>query len=189
MSLQATTWQTVGPYFHIGLARLYQADVAGEDVRGQRIQVRCRVLDGDQLPIPDAVVEIWQANADGKYAHPDDSQVKPLEPGFRGYGRIPTDENGFLQFSTIKPGAVPGPDGKPQAPHLLVSLMMRGLLKRLVTRIYFPGEPLNATDPILQLVDPERRATLMLNPVPDQPGVFAWEIHMQGDNETVFFEI
>jgi protocatechuate 3,4-dioxygenase alpha subunit len=189
MRLQATTWQTVGPYFQIGMARLYEADIAGEGVRGQRIQVRCRVLDGDLLPIPDAIIEIWQANADGKYAHPDDTQDKPLEPGFSGYGRIPTDENGCLKFSTIKPGSVPGPDGRPQAPHLLVNLMMRGLLKRLVTRIYFPGEPLNATDPILQFVDPARRATLLLNPVLNQPDVYAWEIHMQGDNETVFFEI
>ena len=189
MSLQATTWQTVGPYFHIGLARLYEAEVAGENIRGQRIQVRCRVVDGDLLPIPDAVVEIWQANADGKYAHPDDTQDTPQEPGFRGYGRIPTDENGCLQFSTIKPGAVPGPDGKLQAPHLLVNVMMRGLLKGLVTRMYFADEPLNATDPILLLVDPARRATLLLNPVPGRPDVFAWEIHMQGDHETVFFEI
>jgi protocatechuate 3,4-dioxygenase alpha subunit len=188
MSLQSTTWQTVGPYFQIGLAHLYEEDIAGENVQGQRVQVQGRVFDGNMQPISDAIIEIWQANTHGKYAHPDDPQDKPLESGFRGFGRIPTNEQGRFRFATIKPGSVPGPGGKDQAPHLLVSLMMRGLLRRLVTRAYFPDEPLNASDPILQFVEPARRKTLLLSPLADQPGVLTWDIHMQGDAETVFFE-
>jgi protocatechuate 3,4-dioxygenase alpha subunit len=187
MSLQTTTWQTVGPYFRIGLARLYESDIAGESVHGQRIFIRGRVLDGNLLTIPDAILEIWQANSYGKYAHPDDQQDKALEPGFRGYGRIPTDDEGNFRFTSIKPGPVPGPDGKEQAPHLLVTLMMRGLLRGLFTRIYFPEEPLNASDAVLQSVDPSRRKTLLLSPA-SEPGHFTWDIHMQGENETVFFE-
>jgi protocatechuate 3,4-dioxygenase, alpha subunit len=188
MSLQATTWQTVGPYFRIGLAHLYEADIAGENIPGQHIHVQGRVFDGNLQPIPDAIVEVWQANAHGKYAHPDDQQDKPLERGFRGYGRIPTDDDGRFSFTTIKPGSVSEPNGEEQAPHLLVSLMMRGLLKRLVTRIYFPEEPLNSSDPTLQLIEPSRQKTLVLNPG-DQPGTFTWDIHMQGNEETVFFEL
>ena len=92
MSLRATTWQTVGPYFRIGMEHLYAHDIAGEGVRGERISVQGRVFDGAGLPIPDALLEIWQANSSGKYAHPEDSQDKPLEAGFRGFGRIPTDD-------------------------------------------------------------------------------------------------
>ena len=189
MSLQATTWQTVGPYFRIGLARLYESDIYGESVPGQRIYIRGRVFDGDLQPIPDALLEIWQANSYGKYAHPDDQQDKPLEPGFRGFGRIATDDDGRFHFTTIKPGPVPGRGGEEQAPHLLVTLMMRGLLRGLFTRIYFPEEPLNASDPILQSVDPVRQETLLLCPEANDPGHFTWEIHMQGENETVFFEL
>jgi protocatechuate 3,4-dioxygenase, alpha subunit len=189
MSLQSTAWQTVGPYFQIGLAHLYEQDIAGESVQGQRIQVQGRVFDGNMQPISDAMLEIWQANANGKYAHPDDQQDKPLEPGFRGYGRVPTDAEGRFRFTTIKPGSVPGLGGQEQAPHLLVSLMMRGLLRRLVTRMYFPNEPLNVSDPTLQSVEPARRKTLLLNAAADQPGLFRLDIHMQGEDETVFLDI
>ena len=189
MSLQATTWQTVGPYFRIGLARLFESDIAGADTQGPRIAIEGRVLDGDGAPIPDAVLEIWQATGNGKYAHPDDMQDKPLEPGFHGFGRVPTDEKGHFRFTTIKPGPVPGLRHAQQAPHLVVGLMMRGLLKRLVTRAYFPDEPLNDQDEVLQLVDPSRRETLLLHATPDAPDIFTWEIHMQGKDETVFFEI
>jgi protocatechuate 3,4-dioxygenase alpha subunit len=188
MSLQATTWQTVGPYFRIGLERLYEANIAG-DASGDLITIEGRVCDGLGEPIPDAILEIWQANRHGKYAHPEDTQAKPLEAGFRGYGRVPTDDLGRFRFTTIKPGPVPGIKREQQAPHLVVGLMMRGLLKRLVTRIYFPNEPLNEQDEILRLVAPERRRTLLLQPVAETPGLFTWEIHMQGDAETVFFEI
>jgi len=188
MSLQATTWQTVGPYFRIGLARLFESDIAGADTQGPRIAVEGRVLDGDDAPIPDAVLEIWQATGNGKYVHSGDIEHRPLEPGFRGFGRVPTDEEGRFRFTTIKPGPVHGIRHAQQAPHLLVGLMMRGLLKRLITRIYFPDEPLNGQDEVLQLVDPSRRETLLLH-ASDSPDSFTWEIHMQGKNETVFFEI
>ena len=187
MSLQTSTWQTVGPYFRIGLERLFTYDLAGENCAGTRVKVAGRILDGLGLPIPDAVIEVWQANVHGKYAHPDDPQDKPLEPGFRGFGRIPTDDEGYFRFTTVKPGSVPGPSGQMQAPHLGVGVLMRGLLKGLVTRAYFPDEALNAADPILQLVAADRRATLMLRPA-DQEQTFTWEIRMQGQDETVFLE-
>ncbi len=185
----ATTWQTVGPYFRIGMERLMVADIAGEGVEGQRIRVQVRVLDGDDVPIPDAVLEVWQANSHGKYAHPEDTQDKPLEQRFRGYGRIGTDDDGWLRFDTVKPGPVPGPGDVDQAPHLVVGLMMRGLLKRLVTRMYFPGEVLNQTDPILMLVEGARRKTLVARAGVEDVKVLTWEIHMQGKDETVFFEL
>ena len=117
---------------------------------GEQIAIQGRVLDGDGKPVNDALVEIWQANAHGKYAHPEDKQGKPLEAGFKGFGRSATDENGAFRFKTIKPGRVPGPGGALQAPHIAVTVFMRGLLKHLVSRIYFPDEPANADDPVAQ---------------------------------------
>ncbi len=188
MSLQATTWQTVGPFFRIGLERLFDADIAGVGVEGERVAVAGRVLDGDGLPIRDAVLEIWQANAAGKYAHPADTQDKPLEAGFKGFGRIPTQDDGTFRFTTIKPGTVPGPNGTTQAPHLVVGLLMRGLLRGLVTRAYFPDERLNSSDPILGLIEPSRRATLIMTPSSEHANLLHWEIRMQGEAETVFLE-
>ena len=188
MTLCATTWQTVGPFFAIGLDRLYQADIAGEGVYGERCRIEGRILDGNGTPIPDAVLEIWQANAHGKYAHHEDGQDKPLAMGFRGFGRIATSDDGSFRFSTIKPGPVPAPDGALQAPHLVVSLVMRGLLRGLITRAYFAGDPLNASDPVLQLIPPHRRGTLLMHPSPGTPATLQWTIHMQGENETVFLD-
>ena len=188
MSLQATTWQTVGPFFRIGLERLFEHDIVGEGVSGERVAIEGRVFDGAGAPIPDAVVEIWQANAHGKYAHPDDRQDKPLEQGFRGFGRIPTDAQGYFRFTTIVPGSVPGLEGEMQAPHLVVTLLMRGLLRGLVTRAYFPRQELNAVDPVLLRIEPARRPTLMLQPSETRERLLTWAIHMQGDRETVFLE-
>jgi len=188
MSLQATSSQTVGPYFSIGLTRLKQDSLAGPGVSGGRVTIEGRVLDGDGMAVPDALVELWQANASGKYAHPEDNQNKPLEPGFTGYGRIPTDDNGKFRFATIKPGQVPGPDGKTQAPHIAVSVFARGLLRRLVTRIYFPDEPGNAGDFVLNLVEPARRDTLIAKNIPGQAGTLEWSVILQGPGETVFFD-
>ena len=188
MSLQATTSQTVGPYFTIGLTRLKKTDLAGPGVSGERITIAGRVVDADGVGVQDAMLEIWQANSHGKYAHPADSQNKPIEPGFLGYGRIPTDENGRYSFATIKPGAVPGPDGKPQAPHIAVSVFMRGLLRRLVTRIYFPDDPANAGDFVLNLVEPARRGTLIAKKVVGQSAALEWNVILQGAEETVFFD-
>jgi protocatechuate 3,4-dioxygenase, alpha subunit len=184
----ATTSQTVGPFFSIGLDRLRANNLAGPGVSGKRLTIEGQVLDGDGQPVPDAVIEIWQANTHGKYAHPEDTQEKPLEPGFSGYGRVPTDDNGQFRFTTIKPGSVPGPGGKPQAPHLVVSVFMRGLLKRLVTRIYFPGEPTNDSDFILSLVEPARRPTLIARKVQGQDDLLRWNVVLQGSEETVFFD-
>ena len=189
MSLQTTTSQTVGPFFAIGLNRLKRVEIAGPGISAERVVIAGRVIDGDGKPVPDAMIEIWQANSHGKYAHPEDEQKKPLEPGFQGYGRVPVDESGRFCFATIKPGSVPGPKGKPQAPHLAVSVFMRGLMKRLVTRIYFPDEPANAEDFVLNLVEPERRATLIAKRNPKETGALEWNVILQGLNETVFFDI
>jgi protocatechuate 3,4-dioxygenase, alpha subunit len=186
--MTTTPSQTVGPYFAIGLAKMVTCDIAASGISGERITIQGLVIDGDGLPIPDAVLETWQANSHGKYNHPEDWQEKPLEPKFRGWGRIPTDASGAFRFTTIKPGAVRGPGGTMQAPHIIVAIGMRGLLKHLVTRIYFSGEPANDTDAILKLVDGQRRSTLIASQVSGQPGVFEWNVVCQGENETVFFD-
>jgi len=188
MSLQATSWQTVGPYFQIGLQWLYTDNLAGEGAPGEKVEIAGRILDGDSQPIPDAMLEVWQANAHGKYAHPDDQQEKTTEPNFQGFGRIPTDENGCFRFTTIKPGRVPGPDGKPQAPHIVVSVFMRGLLRRLVTRIYFPDDPANQEDFALNLVEPSRRSTLIARKSSAGASLLEWDVVLQGPEETVFFD-
>lgn len=186
MSLHATGSQTVGPYLHIGLNWLTTRTIASPGVQGERISIQGRLIDGDGAGVSDGLIEVWQANAEGKYPHPEDRQRKPLEKGFRGFGRIPTDAKGAFRFSTIKPGRVPGPGGRLQAPHLVVAVFMRGLLKHLATRIYFPDEPANAEDPILKLVPAPRRATLIAKR--KAKGVLEWNILLQGRNETVFFD-
>ena len=187
MSRQATTSQTVGPFFSIGLTWTNQDNLAGPGVSGDRVTIQGRLLDGDGKPVPDGMLELWQANAHGKYAHPEDKQDKSFESGFKGYGRIPSDDHGKFRFTTIKPGPVPGPDGKPQAPHIVVSVFTRGLLRRLVTRIYFPNEPGNAGDFALNLVAPARRGTLIAKPGKDS-ATLEWNIILQGPEETVFFD-
>lgn len=187
MSIPATTSQTVGPFFSIGLDWLNKTDLAGAGVSGERVTIAGRVLDGDGQPVPDAVLEIWQANSHGRYAHPGDTQSKPLEPGFQGYGRIGVDSDGRFRFATVKPGAVPGADGRMQAPHIAVSVFARGLLLRLVTRIYFSDEAANAEDSVLKLVDPERRVTLLARKTA-VPSQLAWNVILQGYEETVFFD-
>jgi protocatechuate 3,4-dioxygenase, alpha subunit len=166
MSLQATTSQTVGPYFKIGLQWLNRDNLVGEGVSGERVTIQGRVFDGDGVPVPDAILEIWQANAHGKYAHPEDTQDKPLEPGFKGYGRVAVSDEG-----------------------LLVSVFMRGVLRRVVTRIYFPDEPRNAADFILNLVEPARRSTLIAKKTAGGPGTLEWNVVLQGPDETVFFDL
>ncbi len=186
MPLPPTASQTVGPYWHIGLASLAIDAPVAEEAQGERVTIEGRVLDADRQPVNDALLEVWQANADGRYAHPEDIQNKPLEPSFNGFRRAPTDDQGAFCFLTVKPGPVPGPRGDLQAPHLLVSIFMRGLLNRLVTRIYFPGDPRNEGDAVLRLVPPDRRATLIAKKKPD--GVLEWNVVLQGADETVFFD-
>ena len=189
MSSPATTSQTVGPFFKIGFKWLYCDNLAGAGVSGERVTIQGRVFDGDGVPVPDAILEVWQANAHGKYDHPEDTQDKPLEPGFKGYGRVATSADGAFRFATIKPGPVPGPNGKEQAPHLVISVFMRGVLRRLVTRIYFPEEPRNAADFVLNLVEPARRSTLIAKKVAGRPGTLEWNVVLQGPEETVFFDL
>ena len=180
--------QTVGPFFQIGFADLYQNDLTVPGLRGRAITIGGRVLDADGLPVSDAVIEIWQANSFGKYAHPEDVQDKPLDPGFTGFGRWATDANGTFSFRTIKPGPVPFSAETSQAPHINVSIFMRGLLDRLVTRIYFFGDQRNDADAILNLVDPERRSTLLAQPDSSNPDSYIWNVTLQGSDETVFFD-
>lgn len=189
MRPSATTSQTVGPFFKIGLQWLYRDNLVNDGVSGERVTVQGRVIDGDGVGVPDAILEIWQANAHGKYQHPEDTQEKLLEPGFDGFGRVPTDDQGAFRFSTIKPGPVPGPKGKDQAPHLVISVFMRGLLKRLTTRMYFPGDPGNDADPIINLVPPARRSTLIAGNPSGKAGVLEWNVILQGTDETVFFDL
>jgi protocatechuate 3,4-dioxygenase, alpha subunit len=187
MSGRTTPSQTVGPYYSIGLSWLERKDLTEGAVDGQRITVRGRVLDGDGQPVPDAVLEIWQADAAGRYAHEEDAG-NPVANKFFGFGRVPVNEEGEFQFRTIKPGCVQGPDGLPQAPHLVVSVFLRGLLRRLMTRIYFPAEAANEADAVLARVPIHRRPTLIANVDAADKETLQWDVHLQGDKETVFFE-
>jgi protocatechuate 3,4-dioxygenase alpha subunit len=186
MTLIATPPQTVGPFFHIGCSRLTQSNVAGKNTPGIHVSVEGRILDGDGNPVPDAMIEIWQADASGKYAQ---TQDKLLDPKFKGYARVATDQNGRFRFTTIRPGPVPGPGETTQAPHLAISIFMRGLMKRLVSRIYFPDDPANASDPILKLVDPTRLKTLIARKSENSPDTIHWDVILQGKDETVFFDL
>ncbi len=189
-----TPSQTVGPFLHVGLTpapfgfrEVFSPTVADAGVAGTHIRIEGRVFDGEGTPLPDAMLEIWQADSEGRYAHPADG--RPLASNsFRGFGRCPTAKDGGYQFATVIPGAVAGPDGKTQAPHINVGLFSRGILKRLFTRIYFAGNPANASDPILALVPAGRRDTLMAKPDPAKPGVYRFDIRIQGADETVFFD-
>ena len=187
MALRQTPSQTVGPFFKPAMALQQFTELADGRTRGQRVSITGRVLDRDRAPVPDAMVEIWQANADGRYRHPDDAQEKLLDPHFAGFGRAATDLSGRFRFATIKPGSVPADASILQAPHVNVSVFARGLLKRLSTRIYFDGEPLNERDPILLATPADRRHTLIS--VCNAAGEYEFDIVLQGNNETVFFDV
>ena len=161
--------------------------LAADGTPGQRIVLDAAVRDGAGQPVPDALIEIWQANAAGRCNHPDDPRSTGRDPGFDGFGRIHADDAGGFSVRTIKPGPVPGPEGRPQAPHLLVGLFARGLLTRLVTRIYFEDEPANAHDPILASVPAARRSTLVA--ARSDEGHYRHAIVLQGPGETVFFDV
>jgi protocatechuate 3,4-dioxygenase, alpha subunit len=190
MVLIPTSSQTAGPYFHLGLTNTRSvACMAGSQAQGERVWVHCRVLDGKGTPMNDAMLELWQADAAGNYAHPEDSRGTAGDTHCSGFGRLATNKNGVCNFETIKPGRVPGPNGVLQAPHINVSVFGRGILKRLATRIYFAGEAANGEDPILALVDEDRRGTLMAQPDPQHAGHWNFEIHLCGEDETVFFDV
>ena len=185
MTLPVTGSQTVGPFFRIGMAQLFQEDFAADGVSGERVTIHGRVLDGDGVGVPDAQLEIWQADAAGRYFDAESES----EAGFRGFGRVPTGDKGAFRFTTIKPGCVTGPEKSTQAPHLVVLVFMRGLLRHLVTRVYFAGEAANANDPILKLVPEERCGTLIARREGESGSTLVWNIRLQGDDETVFFDL
>jgi protocatechuate 3,4-dioxygenase alpha subunit len=188
MSLLTTASQTVGPYVFIGFNDLVIPDIAPQGVPGDRLSIRGRIQDGDGKPVSDGVVEVWQADANGVYASPVDVHHTTASSSFKGFGRVLADATGSFRFSTIKPGRVPGPGGGLQAPHLVITIFMRGLLKQLSTRIYFPDEAANADDPVLQLVPADRRPTLLARAASAGNGDLEWNVALQGNDETVFFD-
>jgi protocatechuate 3,4-dioxygenase alpha subunit len=147
------------------------------------------VLDGDGVVVSDAMVELWHADSDGVYNHPDDPRYKIADAGCRGFGRMGTSEDGTCEFETVKPGCVPGAEGAYQAPHVNVAVFARGVLRQLYTRIYFAGNPANEQDPVLALVPAERRESLMAHPDAARNGAWRFDIRLQGENETVFFDL
>ena len=190
-----TPSQTVGPFFKYGLTPhgtydwndAFTNNLITPDASGERIRIEGKVFDGDGAPVRDAMLEIWQAVAQGRFADPKDRRALP-NAAFRGFGRCGTDDDGAYAFDTIKPGQVPGPGGVLQAPHINISVLGRGILKRMATRLYFECEAANDSDPILSLVPAERRATLIAKRQGDQP-VYRLDIILQGENETVFFDV
>jgi protocatechuate 3,4-dioxygenase alpha subunit len=187
VSAGLTPSQTVGPFLAIGLPWPDGPDVVPPGTPGA-IMIGGRVLDGAGEPVPDALVETWQAAPDGSFAHPDDPRGGG-DPGFRGFGRSATGPGGRYAIVTLRPGPLPAPGGGTQAPHLDVSVFARGLLDRVVTRIYLADEQAaNAADPVLATVEPERRGTLMAEPA-SEPGEFRFDIRLSGPGETVFFDL
>jgi protocatechuate 3,4-dioxygenase, alpha subunit len=189
--LVPTPSQTVGPFFHFGLttAKNCVGCIAGPQVKGERVLLTIRVLDGNGEALNDAMIEIWQANSEGKYNHPADTQPKSIEPSFLGFGRMGTGEDGICEFETIRPGRVPGTGSVSQAPHLNLAVFARGMLKQLYSRIYFAGDSANREDPVLALVPVERRETLMAHLDSTHPGGWRFDVRLQGENETVFFDV
>ena len=187
-----TPSQTVGPFFHLGLDRPEWSDLTAGNPRGERIVIEGRVIDGDGAGVPDAMIELWQANAAGRYNHPEDTQAdKPLDPNFRGFGRAATDAEGRFRFVTIKPGPVPGRGNALQAPHITLAVFARGMLIHLYTRLYFADEAANAADPLLSSIEDEKqRQSLVARRAGDgSPAVYRFDIVLQGDNETAFLDI
>jgi len=197
-----TASQTAGPFLHIGMvpsvigsrcptwpATCWRA----RKPRAGTSRVEGTVIDGAGTPVRDALVELWQANADGGYNHPADTQKKPIDPAFSGFGRAATDfKTGLYWFETVKPGRVMGRDGRPMAPHLNLAVFARGINIHLNTRMYFPDEAAaNAEDPVLALIEqPARRETLIARRAEKKKAVvYRFDIVLQGDAETVFFDI
>lgn len=196
--LKETASQTAGPYVHIGLApgvagfHIFDQelghDIAGPNAAGDRITIKGRVIDGTGAPVKDVLLETWQANAAGIYAHAEDPRHAQVEDGFRGWGRVITNfETGEFTFDTIKPGSVPGRNGATQAPHISIWIVARGINVGLNTRMYFDDED-NSADPVINLIEQQhRRGTLLAKRQSD--GTYLFEIYLQGDKETVFFDV
>jgi protocatechuate 3,4-dioxygenase alpha subunit len=196
--LKETPSQTAGPYVHIGLAPAVAGlrvngpqpgeTIAGPEVGGQRIRIVGTVQDADGAPVKDALIEVWQADAAGRYAHPEDPRSAEIEPGFTGWGRVVPDlSTGEFAFETVKPGPVPFRGDAMQAPHLTLWIVARGINIGLHTRLYFADEEAaNAACPVLARVEPHRRKALLA--VPETAG-YRFDIHLAGPAETVFFDI
>ena len=185
--LGVTPSQTSGPYLEIGLIGGPISNCLVDELDPRAIRISGRLLDGAGDAVPDGMLEIWQANPAGRYAHPADGRAEiPLEDGFVGFGRSATDGSGVFTFVTVKPGSVPWVDGRPQAPHLVVGVFARGLLKRVATRMYFPDEAANAEDPVLLGLEPEERATLVARA--EQDGL-RFDVVLQGPGQTTFFAV
>lgn len=181
-----TPSQTVGPFLAIALPWEDGSDVVAPGTAGA-VRIVGTLLDGAGEPVPDGLVEVWQADPDGRFAHPDDPRGPAAYPGFRGFGRCATDAQGRFSFHTLKPGPLPGGDGTVEAPHLDVSVFARGLLARVVTRLYFPDEvAANAADPVLAGLDPADRPKLV---AVEESGELRFDIGLQGGVETPFFEL
>jgi len=201
--LKETASQTAGPYVHIGLIpamagfdifeKNFSNVLAGPNVPGERITLEGRVVDGGGMPLRDVLLEIWQANASGRYNHPADRSAGALDAGFRGWGRAGSDfDSGLIRFETIKPGATMDKKGRRCAPHINVWIVARGINIGLNTRLYFSDEEAaNTADPVLNLIEnPARRSTLIV-PRCERDGevVYTFSIHLQGLEETVFFDV
>jgi protocatechuate 3,4-dioxygenase alpha subunit len=185
-----TPSQTVGPFFDFGLIFPGEEDLLRSDPTGERIMIRGAVFDGDGAPVPDAMIETWQADANGIYNHPADPRSAEAGPHFTGFARAATDPNGAFSIRTVKPGAVDG-----QAPHIGVRVFARGMLIHAYTRIYFADEPSNAQDPVLNLPGVGSRAGTLIAAREDAGGedaggvtLYRFDIRLQGDRETVFFD-
>jgi protocatechuate 3,4-dioxygenase alpha subunit len=183
-----TPSQTAGPYLEIGLLHGPLTNRLVDESDPRAIRIRGTLLDGNREPVPDGLIEIWQSNAAGRYAHPaDDREDLPLEEGFSGFGRSGTVDAGRFELVTVKPGRVPWVDGRLQAPHVLVGVFARGLLKRVATRMYFPDEEAaNAEDPVLLGLEPAERATLVAHA---EDGGLRFDIVLQGAGQTTFFAV
>lgn len=180
--------QTVGPFFHYGLVFGGENVLVNAQTRGERILIEGTVYDGDGAPVPDALVEIWQPDAQGIFNHPADPQWAQADPHFRGFGRADTVRNGRFSFKTVKPGAIAGANGQSHAPFINVRLFSRGLLIHVVTRLYFADEAATHDDPVLRTIDPARRSTLVAQreEFGDLP-CYHFDLRLQGVGETVFF--
>jgi len=191
MTLTPSASQTVGPFFNFGLTTNHAlGTMALDGAEGEHITLAFRVIDGDGQPTPgDSMIELWQADSQGRYQHTVDPRSATADESFCGFGRLETDANGVCVFETVKPGRVPNINGSSQAPHINVTLFGRGLGKPLRTRVYFADDAANADDPVLALVPANRRDTLLAKPVAGQAGAWAIEIHLQGEAETVFFDV
>lgn len=187
--LKQTPSQTVGPFFQFALTTGGENVLTNDLTTGEHIVIRGRILDGDSAPVPDAMIEIWQADSQGIFNHPADLRCAQADPNFRHFGRCNTLNAGQFLFRTVKPGCVPFDSSQMQAPHINVRVFARGMLVHAVTRLYFPDESANHTDPILNSIDLDRRETLIAQRDGTKgESIYRFDIVLQGSNETVFFD-